>query len=61
MYLCPNRVKPEPFTTTYQVIVGKNAMFEKDQDVGSGDVTDGTSNTLMVVEAKKRRSLDQAR
>jgi prepilin-type processing-associated H-X9-DG protein len=52
-YSCPNRVNPEPFTTTYQVLVGKNAMFEKDQDVGVVDVTDGTSNTLLVVEAKK--------
>ncbi len=53
VYLCPNRVKPAPFTTTYQVIVGNSAIFEQDQDVGVGDVTDGTSNTLMVVEAKK--------
>jgi prepilin-type processing-associated H-X9-DG protein len=52
MYLCPNRVKAEPFATTYQVMVGRNAMFEKDQDVGVVDVTDGTSNTFMVVEAK---------
>ena len=52
VYLCPDRVKPESFTTTYQVIVGKNAIFEKDQDVGMGDVTDGTSKHCMVVEAK---------
>ena len=53
IYSCPNRVKPEPFTTTYQVPVGKNAMFEKDQDIGVVDVTDGTSNTILVVEARK--------
>ena len=29
------------------------ALFEKGQDVGIADVTDGTSNTLMVVEAKE--------
>jgi prepilin-type processing-associated H-X9-DG protein len=52
VYSCTNRVKPESFTTTYQVMVGKNAMFEKDQDVGVVDVTDGTSNTFMVAEAK---------
>ena len=52
IYACPNRVKPEPFTTTYQVLVGKNAMFEKDQDIGVVDVTDGTSNTFLVVEAR---------
>jgi hypothetical protein len=52
LFSCPNRVKPEPFTTTYQVLVGKNAMFEQDQDIGAADVTDGTSNTILVVEAK---------
>jgi len=52
-YLCPNRTKVEPFTTTYQVLVGKGALFEKDQDIGFADVTDGTSNTLMVVEARE--------
>jgi prepilin-type processing-associated H-X9-DG protein len=52
VYLCPDRVKPESFTTTYQVIVGNGAIFEKDQDVGVVDVTDGTSNTFLVVEAK---------
>jgi hypothetical protein len=53
VYFCRNRVKPEPFTTTYQVLVGKDAMFEKNQDIGMPDVTDGTSTTLMVVEASK--------
>ena len=27
-------------------------MFEKDQDIGVQDVTDGTSNTFLVVEAR---------
>jgi Protein of unknown function (DUF1559) len=52
VYLCPHGVKPDLFKTRYQVIVGNNAIFEKDQDVGVADVTDGTSNTLLVVEAK---------
>jgi prepilin-type processing-associated H-X9-DG protein len=52
VYSCPNRVKPEPFTTPYEVLVGKNAMFEQDQDFGVQDVTDGTSNTFLVVEAR---------
>ena len=51
VYACPNRKKPEPFTTSYQVLVGKNAMFETDQDIGLADVTDGMSNTLLIVEA----------
>ena len=52
IYSCPNRVKPKPFTTNYAVLVGKTAMFEKGQDIGVVDVLDGTSNTVMVVEAK---------
>ena len=32
---------------------GQRALFEKDKDTGIADVTDGTSNTLMVVEAKE--------
>ena len=53
IYRCPIRTKAEPFTTTYRVLVGKGALFENDKDIGVADVTDGTSNTLMVVEAKE--------
>jgi hypothetical protein len=52
-YLCPSRSKGEPFATTYQVFVGQNALFEQDKDIGVQGVTDGTSNTIMVVEAKE--------
>jgi hypothetical protein len=52
VYSCPNRLKPEPFTTPYLVLVGKTAIFEKDQEIGIADVTDGTSNTIMIVEAR---------
>ena len=52
-YLCPNRTNFEPSTTTYQVFVGHGALFEKDQDIAIANVTDGTSNTIMVVEAKE--------
>jgi prepilin-type processing-associated H-X9-DG protein len=52
-YGCPIRTAAEPFTTTYRVLVGQGALFERDQDIGVADVTDGTSNTIMVVEAKE--------
>jgi hypothetical protein len=52
-YTCPSRTQVVPFTTTYRVFVGNGALFEKDQDIGVADVTDGTSNTLMVAEAKE--------
>jgi len=50
-YLCPSRARVEPFTTTYQVFTGPGALFEKDKGVRLAEITDGTVNTLMVVEA----------
>jgi prepilin-type processing-associated H-X9-DG protein len=50
-YVCPSRANVEPGTTTYQVFVGKGAFFEKDQGTPIAGITDGTSNTIMVVEA----------
>ena len=51
VYRCPIRTKPEPFTTTYCLLVGKGALFENDKDLGLADLTDGSANTLMIVEA----------
>jgi prepilin-type processing-associated H-X9-DG protein len=51
-YVCPSRKNPEPGTTTYRVFVGDGAMFQKpDQGTEMASITDGTSNTIMVVEA----------
>ena len=52
-YVCPSRSNAEPFVTTYQVFSGKCAMFENGQDIRLPSVTDGTSNTILVVEAKE--------
>jgi RNA polymerase sigma factor (sigma-70 family) len=43
--------KGEDYATYYQAFVGKGALFEQDRTVTIADVTDGTSNTLMVAEA----------
>jgi prepilin-type processing-associated H-X9-DG protein len=51
IYACPIRTRAEPFTTTYRMLVGKGALFENDREIGIADVIDGTSNTIMVVEA----------
>jgi prepilin-type processing-associated H-X9-DG protein len=51
-YLCPSRRGGEPYTTTYRVFIGPGAMFEKGQATRIAMVTDGTSNTILVVEAK---------
>jgi len=50
-YLCPSRSNVAPSTTSYRVFTGKGALFEKGEAIGMADITDGTSNTLMVVEA----------
>jgi prepilin-type processing-associated H-X9-DG protein len=52
-YLCPSRRNVEPYTTTYRIFVGPGAMFEKGQATGIATITDGTSNTVLVVEAKE--------
>ena len=52
-YLCPSRAQVEPFTTTYQVFTGKGTIFESGREPKLASITDGTSNTLMVVEAKQ--------
>ena len=44
--------KGEKNVTHYQGFVGGGALFEKTQKVNINNVTDGTSNTLMVVEAE---------
>jgi hypothetical protein len=41
----------EPYMTFYQVFVGDNAAFEKHQALRVSDIVDGTSNTLLIVEA----------
>jgi prepilin-type processing-associated H-X9-DG protein len=52
-FLCPSRSKPEPFTTTYRGFAGTGAVFETGQQIGIQTITDGTSNTIAVAEAKE--------
>ena len=61
VFTCPERTKVDPFTTTYRVFTGPGALFEKGKSIGVAEVTDGTSNTVMVVEAEGGGSLDEAR
>jgi hypothetical protein len=41
----------EPNTTYYQVFTGEQTLFEPGKPMGIANVTDGTSNTLLIVEA----------
>lgn len=50
-YRCPSSPPGDPTTTTYQVFVGPETLFELDQGTKLQTVTDGTSNTIAVVEA----------
>jgi hypothetical protein len=52
VYAPPGATTAPPYTTYYQVFVGPHAVFEKHQVMPfPGAITDGTSNTLLVVEA----------
>jgi len=52
VYRCPDRKrKPDDFTTDYLAVTGPNTMWPVDQTVRISDVTDGTSNTVIVVES----------
>jgi prepilin-type processing-associated H-X9-DG protein len=53
IYALPGASKPGDTTTYYRVFVGKQALFNLDDTNGKryADITDGSSNTISVVEA----------
>jgi prepilin-type processing-associated H-X9-DG protein len=52
-YVCPSLTNPPPGMTTYRVYVGKGAAFDNPKGRKLGDVQDGLSNTIGLVEAKE--------
>jgi hypothetical protein len=50
VYLPITGQSPEPFSTYYQVIVGKGAAFEGRRGMRVTEFVDGTSNTILIVE-----------
>ncbi len=50
-YACPSHGVPGSTNTCYAAIAGDNTIMGAGKCVGIRDVTDGTSNTLMIVEA----------
>jgi prepilin-type processing-associated H-X9-DG protein len=51
-YTDPQRKGDKPYTTPYQAFVGEGAFFEGKNGIKITDITDGTSNTFMAVEAE---------
>jgi prepilin-type processing-associated H-X9-DG protein len=49
-YRCPSSPPGDPTTTGYLVYVGPGALFELDKGTDLQSVTDGTSNTIAVIE-----------
>jgi hypothetical protein len=47
----PNNVQISQSQTHYQVFVGKNTVFPRGTPIRLVDITDGTSNTILVIEA----------
>ncbi len=47
--------------TSYPGVAGENMAFNKDQELNIGDVTDGTSNTIMFVEADAEAAVEWTR
>jgi prepilin-type processing-associated H-X9-DG protein len=56
IFRAPN-VDPQPGQTVYQVPVGPGAAFEDGTEVRMRDFTDGTSNTIMIVEVAPERAV----
>ncbi len=52
VFSCPSAPADSPTGSRYRVFVGNGALFEDKRTTGVRDVTDGTSNTIMVVETR---------
>jgi hypothetical protein len=53
LYCCPECAKTQPQTeTNYVAVIGPQTMWPGDKGTTFGDIADGTSNTLMVVEVR---------
>jgi prepilin-type processing-associated H-X9-DG protein len=51
VYACPSLPTEGTDTSIYQVIIGPGTVFENSKSISIREITDGTSNTLLVVES----------
>src|SRR5690606_10896708 len=57
VYRCPGADRDEGGTTTYLVPRGEGTIFPGARGVPPEEITDGTSNTLLVVDADPARAV----
>ncbi len=53
-FKCPSSLPDDSTSTTYQVFVGAGTVFESPQGMRFASLTDGTANTILVVESTQR-------
>ncbi|GAB6165041.1 hypothetical protein JCM19992_10410 [Thermostilla marina] len=54
VYRCPSNISPLPNGTSYVMVVGPGTVGEVGKEISFADITDGTSNTILVVEWPKQ-------
>jgi prepilin-type processing-associated H-X9-DG protein len=53
VFHCPSLPQPSHENTIYEVILGPGTLFDRPEGIPIREVTDGTSNTLLVVETRE--------
>lgn len=57
VFACPSSDLRAAGKTTYLLPTGPNGVFQVSKEIGFRDITDGTSNTIMIVDAAPERAV----